>query len=78
MSHEGLSGLGDDVVCAAVPQMIAVRVGYHGCLYGLPGIDVEIPERAIKTTARNGDESFWIVCHECLAQYRRSLVPAND
>jgi hypothetical protein len=47
MASERLTRLGDDVVRAAVPQMIAMRVSNHGRLYRLPGIDVEIPGRAI-------------------------------
>lgn len=64
MASEGLTGRSDDVVCAAVAQMIAVRVGNHGRLYRLPGIDVEVSARAIKTAACDADESFWIGCHD--------------
>ena len=70
MASERLTRLSDDVVRAAVAQMIAVRVGNHGRLYRLPGIDVEIPGRAIKTAARDGDESFRIGCHARTAQCR--------
>jgi len=63
VARERRTRLCDDVLRAAVAQMITVRMRNYGDLHGLPGIDVEIPGGAIKTATRDGDESFWIRCH---------------
>jgi hypothetical protein len=60
MTSDRLAWLCDEIVRTAVPQMIPVRVGDDGRLHGLPGIDVEIPGRAIKTAGRDGDEGCWV------------------
>src|ERR1700681_2772022 len=46
---ERLTRMRDEVLCTAMAQMVAVRMGNQGGLYGLPGIDVEMPGRAVKT-----------------------------
>ena len=64
MPSEQLARLRDNILRAAVAQMIAVRMRDDGCLHGLAGIDVEIPGRAVKTAARDRDECFGIGYHE--------------
>jgi hypothetical protein len=63
VAGEGLARLRYKVLRAAVAQMIAVRVGDDGRLYRLPGIDVEIPGRALKTATSDDDERIGIGCH---------------
>ena len=46
----------ENVARAAVAEMIPMRVRDHRGLYRLPGVDVEIPGRAVETAIRADDE----------------------
>ena len=61
MASNRRTGLCNDVLCAAVTQMVAVRMRDDGGLHGLPGIDVKIPGRAVKAATGGADKSFRIV-----------------
>jgi hypothetical protein len=64
VARERLAWRRDDVLRATVAQMITVRMGDDGGLHRLPGINVEIPGRAVKTASGDADEGFGIGCHK--------------
>jgi hypothetical protein len=70
---EGLTGLCDDVVGAAVAQVISVRMGDEGCLHRLPGVDEKITARAVQAATCYGNEGFGIATHECTAIIAQAL-----
>ena len=48
----------------------------HRRLHGLPGVDVEIPGRAVQAAARDGDEGFGLKTHEQCANAVLMIRPA--
>jgi len=70
MTSDRSTGLCNDVVCAAMAQMVPVRMRDDGGLHGLPGIDVKIPCCAVKAASGGADEGFRIVGHsECESRH---------
>ena len=54
----------ENVIPAAGPQMVCVAMRDDRGAHGLPGIDVEIPRRAVEPLCGDGDERFGIRAHE--------------
>ena len=69
---ERLTGLRDDVVGAAVAQMIPVRMGDDGGLHRLPGVDEKITERTEEAATRYCNEGFGIATHGRTANVART------
>jgi alkyl hydroperoxide reductase subunit AhpF len=70
---EGLTGLCDNVMGAAVAQMISVRMGDDGGLHRLPRVDEKVTERAEEAATRYRNERFVSATHECTADVAQAM-----
>jgi hypothetical protein len=70
---EGLTGLCDNVVGAAVSQMIPVRMGDDSGLHRLPGVDEKITARAEEAATRRRNEGFGIATHGRTVNVARAM-----
>ena len=62
MPGDGDAGTCENVARAAVAEMIPMRVRDERRLHRLPGVDVEIPRRAVQAAVRADDERCGVDC----------------